>query len=260
MDITSLTAAWEHVSDYWPHIIAGGSVVAALARGIALAYVRRPKSTPSEVGPFFTGRHLLSPPLTRPAYSDRMAYILAEMSDLAYYRFEGQSGVVDAAVQEALSLNLANGADVREFLDQFSTALMSGRHLSKKFLEDILGNSGFSLLEVIDVAETQGFVCKKIALGEPYLVLAFRGTEKKVSDWLTDANCVPTVEGKTKVHTGFLEAFTKKEDATGRTVKQVVKEILDRQGRKGRRRQAATRSSSRAIRWAAPWPYWRPDS
>ena len=33
----------------------------------------------------------------------------------------------------------------------------------------------------------------------PYLVLAFRGTEKKVSDWLTDARCVPTVEGKTKV-------------------------------------------------------------
>ena len=86
-----------------------------------------------------------------------MAYILAEMSDLAYYRFEDQSGVVDNAVQKALSLNLANGADIREFLDQFSTELMSGRRLSKRFLEDILGNSGFSLLAVIDVAETQGF-------------------------------------------------------------------------------------------------------
>ena len=227
MDITSLTSAWEHISNYWPHIIAGGSAVAALARGIALAYGRRPKSTTREVGPYFTGRNLLSPPLTRPAYSDRMAYILAEMSDLAYYRFEAQSGVVDTAVQKALSLNLANGADIREFLDQFSTELMSGRHLSKKFLEDILGNSGFSLLEVIDVAETQGFVCKKNAPSEPpYLVLAFRGTEKKVSDWLTDANCVPTVEGKTKVHTGFLEAFARKQDAAGRTVKEAVEEIL----------------------------------
>ena len=232
MDTSLLTVAWEFVGNYWLYI-GGSPVVFALLRRAALAYVRRPKSTTSEIGPYFTDKQLLSPPLTRPAYSDRMAYVLAEMSDLAYYQFEGQSGVVDDAVKQVLSLDLSKDANVRTFLDQFSTELMSGRRLSLKFLKDILGNSGFSLLDAINIGETQGFVCKRITEGEsPYLVLAFRGTEKKVSDWLTDSQCVPTVEGKAKVHTGFLEAFTNNKDATGRTVKQVVQDILDGQDAK----------------------------
>ena len=60
------------------------------------------------------------------------------------------------------------------------------------------------------------------------LVLAFRGTEKKVSDWLTDARCVPAVQGEARVHTGFLEAFTAARDDTGRNVKEVVENILAR--------------------------------
>ena len=59
-------------------------------------------------------------------------------------------------------------------------------------------------------------------------MLAFRGTEKKVSDWLTDARCVPTVLDKGKVHTGFWTAFTKNKDAQNRTVKEIVEEILQR--------------------------------
>ena len=234
MNTSLLTVAWEFVSNYWPYIAAGGSAATvALLRGAVLAYVRRPKSTTSEIGPYFTDKQLLSPPLTRPAYSDRMAYVLAEMSDLAYYQFEGQSGVVDDAVTKALSLDLTKDANVRDFLDQFSSELMSGRRLSLKFLNDILGHSGFLLLDVIDVGDTQGFVCKRITDGEsPYLVLAFRGTEKRVSDWLTDVRCAPTVGGKAKVHTGFLEAFAKNKDAAGRTVKQVVEELLDGQDAK----------------------------
>ena len=69
--------------------------------------------------------------------------------------------------------------------------------MSLTFLKGILGNSEFSLLDVNNVGETQGLVCKRITEGEsPYLVLAFRGTEKKASDWLTDAQCVPTVRGE----------------------------------------------------------------
>ena len=224
MDISILTDVWEFIVDYW-HISSG---VAFLAVSTAiLAYLRRPKSSASKIGPFFTDRKLLSPPLTRPAYSDRMAYVLAEMSDLAYYQFEGQSDLVDDAVKNLQSLNLTAGVGIRELLDKFSADLMSGRRLSLKFLTDILGNSGFSLLEVINVAETQGFTCKRNVPNEPpYLVLAFRGTEKKVSDWLTDARCVPTVVGKAKVHTGFMEAFTKNKDPRGKTVKEVVEGIL----------------------------------
>ena len=186
-----LTTAREFISGYWPHV-SGGAVAAAAAVGTAIfAYIRRPKSSPTEAGPYFTEAALLSPPLTRPAYSDRMAYVLAEMSDLAYYQFEGQRGFVDDAVENAMSLDLTDDTNVREFLENFSTDLMSGRRLQRGSMKKILSNSGFSLLDVIDINETQGFACKRIAENEPpYLVLAFRGTEKKISDWLTDARCV----------------------------------------------------------------------
>ena len=222
-----LATAREFITGYWPHV-SGGAVAAAATVGTAIfAYIRRPKSSPTEAGPYFTDAALLSPPLTRPAYSDRMAYVLAEMSDLAYYQFEGQRGFVDDAVENAMSLDLTDDTNVREFLEKFSTELMSGRRLQLGSMKKILSNSGFSLLDVIDINETQGFACKRIAENEPpYLVLAFRGTEKKISDWLTDARCVPTVEGKSKVHSGFLEAFAVKEDADGKTVKDAVEDIL----------------------------------
>ena len=226
-----LDCVWALICDFGPFVIAlGGSAVAAAARAAILAYVRRPKSILKERARYFTDEKLLTPPLTRPAYSDRMAYLLAEMSALAYYPFEQRDGALDAVVDELLELDTTNKVTVREFLDQFSTDLLSGRHLKAGALERILANSGFKLLGLIHVDETQGFLCKRTVEGErPYLVLAFRGTEKKVSDWLTDARCVPTTEDKTnaKVHTGFLEAFTVKRHATtGKTAIEVVKEIL----------------------------------
>ena len=90
------------------------------------------------------------------------------------------------------------------------------------------------MLSTINVAETQGFACKRNVSGEPpYIVIAFRGTEKKVSDWLTDARVVPTQEEQTKVHTGFLEAFTVRTDQDGKTTKDRVEEIINGPGAKG---------------------------
>ena len=226
MDMSFIPLAKQFIGDYWPHVT--GVVVPAVATAI-FAHIRRPKSTARDTGPYFTEAELLTPPLVRPAYSDRMAYVLAEMSDLAYYQFEGESGFIEDAVQAALERNLTAGKDIHQFLNQFSTDLMSGRRLSLDAFGNVLGNSGFSLVDVIDIRETQGFVCKRNVADEPpYLVLAFRGTEKKISDWLTDARCIPTVDGKTRVHTGFLDAFTKNVDAEGRTVEELVREILDR--------------------------------
>ena len=134
-----------------------------------MAYSRRPKSTAGDIGPYFTDKKLLAPPLARPAYSDRMAYVLAEMSDLAYRPFEGPRGVIDDAVDKARSLNVTNDADLRAFLDQFSTQLLSGRYLNRNTLKNIFGNSDFALLDVIDVDETQGFVCRRDVDGEAAL-------------------------------------------------------------------------------------------
>ena len=226
MDMSYVEIAKQFIGDYWPHVT--GVLVPAVATAI-FAHIRRPKSTARDTGPYFTEAKLLTPPLVRPAYSDRMAYVLAEMSDLAYYQFEGEGGFIEDAVQAALERNLTDGQDIRQFLDQFSTELMSGRRLSLDAFGNVLGNSGFSLVDVINIRETQGFVCKRNVADEPpYLVLAFRGTEKKISDWLTDARCIPVVEGKTRVHSGFVDAFTRNVDAEGRTVEELVREILDR--------------------------------
>ena len=226
MDMSYIDIAKQFIDNYWPYV---SSVAIPAVATAVFAYVRRPKSTARNTGSYFSEAELLTPPLVRPAYSDRMAYVLAEMSDLAYYQFEGQGGFIEDAVQVALERNLTEDRNIREFLDKFSTDLMSGRRLSLGAFRNVLGNSGFSLVDVIDIQETQGFVCRRTVANEPpYLVLAFRGTEKKISDWLTDLRCVPTVEGKTKVHTGFLDAFTKNVDADGRSVEEAVRDILAR--------------------------------
>ena len=64
---------------------------------------------------------------------------------------------------------------------------MGNPRLDKEFLAALLKKSNFELLKAFSVAGTQGFACKSIVEGEPpYIVIAFRGTEQKVSDWLTD--------------------------------------------------------------------------
>ncbi|MCE2523302.1 MAG: lipase family protein [Rhodobacteraceae bacterium] len=227
MELEVLASAKEIITGYWPHVSAAAISSVAVLGTALFTYFRRPKSSVASIDPYFTEAALLSPPLARPAYSDRMAYVLAEMSDLAYYQFEGQQGCVDDAVENFMSLDVSKDTDVRAFLEQFSTDMMSGRRLQLESMKKILSNSGFSLLDVIDINETQGFACKRDVENEPsYVVLAFRGTEKKISDWLTDARCVPAVKGKCKVHTGFHEAFTKKRDADGKTVKMAVEDIL----------------------------------
>ena len=215
----------EFISGYWPHLTVAGVAVPAIATAIR-AFIRHPKSSPSTAGDFLSADRLLLPPLTRPAYSDRMAYVLAELADLAYYRFEDGS-FLTAAVAEAERQQTTD--EVTAFLHQFSIDLLGNRReLGSQFLTGLLQDRGFRLLDVIDIADTQGYVCKRDVDDEPsYVVLAFRGTEKDVGDWLTDARCVPVVDGETKVHQGFHEAFTGTSNGADDTVENRVREILD---------------------------------
>ena len=256
MDVSYIEIAEQFIGDYWPHVT--GVVVPAVATAI-FAHIRRPKSTARDTGPYFTEAELLTPPLVRPAYSDRMAYVLAEMSDLAYYQFEGEGGFIEDAVQAALERNLADGQDIRQFLDQFSTVLMSGRRLSLDAFGNVLANSGFSLVDVINIRETQGFVCKRNVADEPpYLVLAFRGTEKKISDWLTDARCIPAVEERP----GFTPASWTRSRKTSMPKEERSRNSSGRYStgrRPGMNGGHRFRCSSQVIRSAAPWPCWRPN-
>ena len=226
-EITFFSEIITFIADHQKLTWVGAGFSVLTVATLRFAYLRRAKSSAKKTGQYFIDANLLSPPMERPAYSDRMAYVLSEMSDLAYYEFEGKGGLVDDAVKNALLLNLTQETDIRSFLEKFSTDLISQRNPGIEVFENVLTNSGFKLLGTINVAETQGFVCKRNVPDEPsYVVVAFRGTEKKVTDWLTDARAVPTVQGDTKVHTGFLEAFTVKTDSEGKTAMGRIQAIL----------------------------------
>jgi hypothetical protein len=114
---------------------------------------------------------LLHPPIMRAAYSDRMAWILASMSQLAYDRFEDEKSP--------------------KFLELLTAKLRGG---------------GFRLLETFNSPETdtQAF----LAVSGDYAVLAFRGTEvTKRKDFLTDARAKRIVDIEGRVHGGFREAY-----------------------------------------------------
>jgi hypothetical protein len=119
---------------------------------------------------FKAEKNLLSPPIVRAAYSDRMAWILASMAHLAYDRFE-----VNDTARILLIAKLAGG--------------------------------GFELIKTFNSKETdtQAFLAKS---SEGYAVLAFRGTELgKREDVLIDMEAmrVSVLEGR--VHDGFRIAY-----------------------------------------------------
>ncbi|WP_128700313.1 lipase family protein [Candidatus Velamenicoccus archaeovorus] len=113
---------------------------------------------------------LLEPPTMRAAYSDRMAWLLAEMSSLAYLEFENSEKI-------------------------------------RKKLEMHLGELGFKLIRPFSESETQGFLARREQ--DKIAVLAFRGTEvKKWWDILTDLDFRFYRAGKgAKIHNGFQRAF-----------------------------------------------------
>ena len=209
------------------------SIIAVLGSGTigtgVFSFLRRSKPSLQKTSHYFENINLLTPPTRRPAYSDRMAYVMAEMSDLAYFEFEGPGGAILDAVDRVQKLNIKSYTEVQKFLESFTQGLMGNRALNIGFLTKILEVSGFELIDTIDIGETQGFACKCISTSEsPYAVIAFRGTEKKISDWLTDFKAVPTSIDKGKVHTGFYQAFNTVKDPHGITVRDKVVQIMQK--------------------------------
>jgi triacylglycerol lipase len=219
-----------------------GLVTALLGTGV-FSFLRRPKKTSQGVRDYLTDDHLLTPPMERPAYSDRMAYVLAELSALAYYRFEGCKGTISDATKSLAKIATGNEQQTAEWLEEFADRLLADSTESEDVLREILKSRNFKLLGTFDVVETQGFVCKHMPRnnsdGNPYIVVAFRGTEKKVSDWLTDADAVPEPlnqqfqpekNGPKKVHSGFWKAL-KGHKVDKKTALDHVQTILKKNGK-----------------------------
>ncbi|MDV7339092.1 lipase family protein [Terasakiella sp. A23] len=162
-------------------------------------------------------KHLLVPPLKRAAYSDRTAWLMAQMSALAYIRFE-KATTVDAALSDVLTLvtgekEAEKQVDKKEIHKDFNTTQLlnilqklsdkDGRSDNYAKLETGLKELKFKLIDVFSVhipliADTQAFIAKIEQDGrEPFVVLSFRGTEpKKITDIKSDLDAMPKVLGR----------------------------------------------------------------
>ena len=158
----------------------------------------------------FDDERLLVAPVRRAAYSDRTAWIMAAMSELAYYRFEGGQDFLSLAKD---LVTLSDAKDVQDQLRRFLAELEINAEDGRKALEDCLAVAGFELIDVYNVADSQAFLAKKPAVDgkDGMRVLAFRGTEKKLADFKTDlrAELIKPPEGQAaeRIHEGFYQAF-----------------------------------------------------
>jgi len=119
---------------------------------------------------FKESKALLTPPIFRAAYSDRMAWICACMAQLAYDSFESD----DQQIQEAFLAKLHSG--------------------------------GFDLVDTFNSPETdtQAFL---VSNGD-YAILAFRGTQKAWRDVQTDIRAGRVRTSSGKIHVGFSQGYT----------------------------------------------------
>lgn len=168
---------------------------------------------------YFDDKRLLGIPVRRAAYSDRTSYLMAEMSRLAYFKFEGGNNVSEMVdrVKELLPGHRNLKAVVALIESQTPP---SSEAESKACLSDILGQIGFSLVETFSDAGTgaQAFLCRSASRG--IAVLAFRGTEPSLKDIKADIKArfaSVDSEGKAspqghlgesiRIHSGYLSQF-----------------------------------------------------
>ena len=157
------------------------------------------------------------PPVRRAAYSDRTAWLMAVLAELAYTRFdeEDDSALINLAEELA---GLGDPNEVADRLKAFKASLGHADRDGNETLRQVLVAGGFDLRGVLfDAAtDTQGFVAaQRAASGFDMAVVSFRGTQQ-AKDWMTnlklDKDPVrkrsqdrPTPVGE--VHRGFNQAF-----------------------------------------------------
>ena len=159
----------------------------------------------------------LKPPAKRAAYSDRTAWLMAILSELAYMQFdeEDRSRLLDLATELA---ELNDRVAIADKLMAVAGRLETVGGTGNERLRSILEIGGFELLGVLYDAQTdtQGFVAvRRRDEGPGMAVVSFRGTQQ-VRDWMTNLR-VDKVDVRSDkldsnkllghVHTGFNEAF-----------------------------------------------------
>ena len=148
-------------------------------------------------------------PSYRQAYSDRTAWIMTCLSELAYIRFnplfsgnEKKSWFID-------NINTLVGKNSKSSLLKLIDAVGYDHNEERKNLEKELRNLKMELLETFDKDGTQAILISFKTNNTRFIALAFRGTEAtSIKDIKADFKAqTMSCETGGKIHTGFKEAF-----------------------------------------------------
>ncbi|MCH9704757.1 MAG: lipase family protein [Proteobacteria bacterium] len=146
-------------------------------------------------------------PSYRQAYSDRTAWLMACMSELAYIRFNPLLIDVNlnCLIKKISDLGV-NSVDVKNF-QTIVSAINYDHEAEKKKLEQELEQLECKLVQTFDNEGTQAILVSN----KQCIILAFRGTEAtSIKDIKSDAKAVSKAdEDGGKIHSGFDEAYQK---------------------------------------------------
>ena len=167
----------------------------------------------------------LDVPSYRQAYSDRIAWLMAYMAELAYVKYDQPSADSDLAVE---LLSRALKRTKRRSVDKIIAAIRQrydyDHEEQKRVLARSLRQINWTLLDTFTTKGKQGFV----AYSDRFATLAFRGTEAdRIRDIKADAKATQTAcPTGGRVHSGFKEQY---DDVAIR-----VEDLLDQDGAKGK--------------------------
>jgi len=186
---------------------------------------------------YFAEKSLMTPPTERAAFSDRQAYVCAELSKLAYFRFEG-GHTIDEILDVAREI--FGESDKLTLLEQQVRTMLAGSPEatldSQEALRKILDAAGFKLTATFNEQGTQAFLCTRLIKrdGRPdkqTAYLAFRGTEpKEFQDIRTDIKAklvaVKVGEESMDFHAGYYGALRLVDDKINDALKNASYEQL----------------------------------
>lgn len=161
-----------------------------------------------------------TPPVKRAAYSDRTAWIMAEISRLVYERLPSEKPVT-ALLQEIRAAVERGDAD--DALEGLLKAALARDVVSDSVVGEVLRKANFELLESFAVDGTEALLARLNPSDdfEGMLVLAFRGTQPSIKDVLTDLRAnLESAPGGGRAHKGFMAAFGNVRESIGEALKE----------------------------------------
>ena len=152
-------------------------------------------------------------PSYRQAYSDRTAWVMACLSELAYIKFNPLFSHQQQKTVFLKSILKLVGENSKSSLIKLIASVGYDHNREKVKLKNELGTLKITLLETFDCDGTQAI----LVANDTFIALAFRGTEADAKDLVASLKDIKSdmkakitqCETEGKIHTGFKEAFDK---------------------------------------------------